>query len=96
MDYSSPKHNENFVDEEEKEEQPFETYSFSPEIIKTEEFEKEPPPVEDFLTEFKKKYQTSLEAIQSFQEILELKKNFPKLKHSYTPVSHLFSIFQIS
>jgi len=42
---------------------------------------------DEFLTEFKNKYQQSLEAIQSFQEILELKKNFPNLKHSYNPVN---------
>jgi len=87
MDYSSPKRNQNYDSEEEKEDRPFEVDSYSPEI-KTEEFiDQEVPQADDFLSEFKKKYQTSLEAIQSFQEILELKRNFPNLKHSYNPVS---------
>lgn len=45
---------------------------------------------ENVLAEFKKKYQKSLEAIQSFQEILELKKNYGAISHSYHPVN--FSI----
>jgi len=48
---------------------------------------------DQILLEFKKKYQKSLEAIQSFQEILELKKNYTNITHSYYPVTfHSFSV----
>jgi len=45
------------------------------------------------LLEFKKKYQKSLEAIQSFQEILDLKKNYGNITHSYYPVLFCFLAF---
>lgn len=44
-------------------------------------------PDEQAIKDFKNKYQKSLEAIQSLQEILELKKEMGSIKHTYDPVS---------
>lgn len=44
-------------------------------------------PDEQAIRDFKMKYQKSLEAIQSLQEILELKKEMGSIKHTYDPVS---------
>jgi hypothetical protein len=49
--------------------------------------EKVPDSDDTVLKEFKMKYQKSLEVIQSLQEILELKKSYGSIAHSYNAVS---------
>ncbi len=49
-------------------------------------YEKAPDTDDTILKEFKVKYQKSLEAIQSLQEILELKKQYGSISHTYDAV----------
>jgi len=48
----------------------------------------EPDP-ETFLQEFAEKYQHSLNAISSIEEMNELRKKYNKINHSYLPVTTL-------
>lgn len=57
--------------------------------------QKEIDPDEQVLREFRMKYQKSLEAIQSLQEILELKKEMGLVNHSYDPVCVNFLAFTL-
>ena len=42
---------------------------------------------ESFLQEFAEKYQLSLNAISSIEEISELRKRYNKINHTYLPVT---------
>jgi len=56
-------------------------------------YEKVPDTDDTILKEFKIKYQKSLEAIQSLQEILELKKTYGSISHTYDAVRLLSQFF---
>ncbi len=86
MDRSHNKRRSFTSQEENEREEEKESYRSSAGLNQKSRYGEKSDVDDQILLEFKKKYQKSLEAIQSFQEILELKKNYTSITHSYYPV----------